>query len=379
MGDYTAALARALAARGHDVTVFTQPAAGPRPAGLRVVEVPLHGWRDLLPTLRAIEASRVQHVQLEYSSYGWSRWGFAFWANALVLALRAKGLPVTVALHEFPLRFIQHPLQVGIAAIQRIHFWLLAACALRVLTNTPQRVRVLRRWLPWHTAKVGYRPNFSTIPVAALSEEARAQLRRSHGADSETLVVATFGLFQKDKNYEAVIEAVAGLRGHRTVQLWLLGNFEAANASYVARLRGTVAKLHLEDVVFWSGLIPAAEVSAHLEAADIFVLPQPDGHLTRSSAFMAAAAHGLPVIAVRNRENQKEFTHEENLWLVERSTPAEFACALDYLARDAPLRQKLGEQVQRLYGEAFAGAAFAPVAGVTARAAKASAAPDVSG
>jgi len=114
---------------------------------------------------------------------------------------------------------------------------------------------------------------------------------------------------------------------------------------------------HLSPV--WLGLAAGSgaalgELSGYLQAIDIFVLPQPDGHLTRSSAFMAAAAHGLAVIAVRNVENQKDFAHGENVWLVDASRAELFAQAFRQLADDAALRARLGENLRALYARKFA-------------------------
>jgi len=119
-------------------------------------------------------------------------------------------------------------------------------------------------------------------------------------------------------------------------------------------LRQRVRTSQLEGAVWWSGHLAADELSGYLQAVDIFVLPQPDGHLTRSSAFMAAAAHGLAVIAVRNEENQKDFAHGENVWLVDASRAELFALAFRQLADDAALRARLGENLRALYARKFA-------------------------
>jgi len=136
------------------------------------------------------------------------------------------------------------------------------------------------------------------------------------------------------------------------VRLWLLGDSRAAAPAYVEKLRERARSLGIDDV-FWSGRLDSADVSAHLQACDVFVLPQADGHLTRSSAFMAAAAHGLPVIAVRNPGNQQEFTHGRDVWLAEKSSSSAFSEALGGLLVDPQLRFKLGGNLRKLYEEKF--------------------------
>ncbi|MBI3663825.1 MAG: glycosyltransferase family 4 protein [Acidobacteria bacterium] len=375
VGDYTERLAESWQRQGHEVIVFvaSQGKDGSQKSevrsqkktdaeepkeGIRVVRIGLEGWRDIASAVKAIREARPDAVQIEYSNYGWSRWGFAFWMNALVLALRRAGLPVTIALHEFPLEFRQHPLLAGVSLVQWAHFALLVLGANEVLTNTPERVRILRRWFPWQRDTIRYRPNSSHIPVATCGADERAGLRAAHAAGTE-LVVATFGMFHSTKHYEGVIEAAGMLCDEAPTALWLLGDEQQTLSSYLEKLHAAVRANHLDGTVWWSGHLEAEEVSAALQAVDIFVLPQPDGHLTRSSAFMAAAAHGLAVIAVRNAENQADFEHGENVWLVEASRAELFSAALRRLAGDAALRARLGSNLRALYEREFAWAVAA--------------------
>lgn len=353
VGDYALGLAQALRAQGHSVIAITRPASGARPPEIRVIEAPLGGWRDLRGVLHLLNQERVEKVQIEYSGYGWSRWGFAFWLNALVIALRLRGTPVSLGLHETYIRFVDHPRLAAISVLQRIHILLLASSVGAVYLNMPERVRNMRRLLPWHRAEIHYRPNSSTIPVSPVNEHARRQLRLAHGANPGDCVVATFGMFQRGKNLEAVIEAVARAKSSRTLRLWLLGDSAGASLRDIDALRERIRVLGIDHQVYWSGHLTPAEVSAHLQAADLFLLSQPDGHLTRSSAFMAAAAHALPVIAVRNTKNQADFTAGENVWLVNHSDPAEFAEALETLEREPELATLLGTNLGRLYRNKF--------------------------
>jgi glycosyltransferase involved in cell wall biosynthesis len=353
VGDYTMRLAEFLTGQGEQVAVFTGHSDGARPSGLRVVELSMSGWRDLRPLLRAIEAEHPDRVQLEYSGYGWGRWGFSFWLNAFLFALRRRGLPVALALHEVPIRMRQHPVQIPIALLQWLHTLLLVAAADHVAVNLPERLRLLRRLFFWRSADVLYRPNSATIPALPQTADQRRALREARGVRPGETVLATFGMFQAGKNLEGAIDAIGLLRRERPVKLWLLGDSRNVKPSYLAGLRERARESGIESNLFWSGYLEPAEVSAHLHAADLFLLPQPDGHLTRSSAFMAAAAHGLPVIAVRNPANQQEFTHGRDVWLAEKSSSREFAAALDEFLRAPQIPGSLGRNLRKLYAEKF--------------------------
>ncbi len=355
VGDYASRLAEELTAAGNGVTVLTAPADAPRHFSSSLREQPLRGWRDLRPAIEAIVASAPDHVQLEYSGYAWGRWGFAWWLNALLFCLRLRRISVHVGLHELAISMRQHPLQTPVALAQWFHIALTLGAVNSAAVNMRSRVSSLERFFPWWREKIRYRPNSSNIPVIRYSEAERADYRRERGVSTGELVVATFGLFHPAKNYEALIEAVSLVRGSRTVRLWMLGNFAVASPEYIARLKNTEHAAGIQDAVWWSGRLEAADISRALQSADVFVLPQPDGHLTRSGAFMAAAAHGLPVVAVRQPggRDQAEFTHAEHLWLAKQSTGEEFAAAIRQLAGDPAGAERMGRNLQELYAARF--------------------------
>ncbi len=355
VGDYASRLARELAAAGNSVTVLTEPADAPRQLSFGLREQSLRGWRDLQPAIEAVAAFAPDHVQLEYSGYAWGRWGFAWWLNALLFGLRRRRIPVHAGLHELAISMRQHPLRTPVALAQWLHVALILAAVKSAAVNMRSRVASLERLFPWWREKIRYRPNSSNIPVVPFAETERAGFRRERGVAPGELVVATFGLFHPAKNYEALIQAVALLRSSNPPRLWMLGNFAAASPDYVARLKLAAQAAGIQEAVWWSGRLEAAEMSRALQASDVFVLPQPDGHLTRSGAFMAAAAHGLPVVAVRQPggRDQAEFTHGEHVWFAEQSTAAALAAGIRRLAGDPAVAARMGRNLQELYAARF--------------------------
>ena len=355
VGDYACRLAEALSSGGDRVTVLTEPAGEPRRGTPDLIELPLNGSRDLRPILSAIAEAAPERVQLEYSGYAWGRWGTAWWVNSMLFRLRRRGIPVHVGLHELAIRMRQHPLQAPVALAQWLHVALIVAAAQTVAVNLRSRARLLGRLFPWWRAKVRYRPNSSTIRVVPFTEAERAALRRERGVSSGETVVATFGLFHRAKNYEGLIQAIAHLRRSRATHLWMLGNTAVASPAYIAKLKQIARDSGIEDAIWWPGKLEARQISEALQAADVFVLPQSDGHLTRSSAFMAAAAHALPVVAVSQPggRDQAEFSHRENVWLAERSTAEELAAGIRALAGDCSAAARMGRNLCQLYKTRF--------------------------
>lgn len=354
VGDYVFRLAHALAAHGDEPIVFANPASGgQRPEGIRVVDVTLRRRRDIPSLLSAIRSVAPDVVQIEYSPYSWGRYGFAFWVNSLVATLQREQIPVTVAFHELYIDFALFPLQIPIGLVQRLHVGMLVHSSDHTIVNTAQRHETLCRCVPWRCNRIHYRPNGCTIsPVEPNVQIFREILERSGTLPGE-FIVATFGIFQVLRRYEALIEAVARLRSEFPIKLWLLGHNEAADPRYIAKLKDLISGLGIEDRVYWSWKLSPEEASAHFHAANVLVLPQGDGELTRSSAFMNAAVHGLPVIAVRNPTNAREFSHRTNVYLVKESQPECFVSAIRHLACDPALRTRIAENVHRLYETEF--------------------------
>jgi glycosyltransferase involved in cell wall biosynthesis len=353
VGDFVYKLAAERTRRGEEVVVVTAECAEPRPAGARVTEVQLEGPRAMEALAAAIEREGADEVQLEYSPYGWSRWGGSFGVNRLLRRLRRRGLRVRVALHEMFIEWSAHPARLALALLQRAHIALLALEADEIIVNTRQRQRRLERWLRWKGTPVRYRPNASNVALTPLSESERRRLRAEHGAGRETIVVATFGSFGAGKQYETAIDAVAALAPQRDLRLWLLGDWTAADPRIVHRLRESARAAGIEEKTFWSGPQPEERISALLQAADIFLLTQGDGDVTRSGAFMAAAAHGLAAVVVRNAENQQELRPGEDVLCAAESSGAEFARAIERLAGDGELRRRLGANLRAVYEREF--------------------------
>jgi glycosyltransferase involved in cell wall biosynthesis len=377
VGDYACCLAAELAAAGDGVIVLTEPAEAPRHLSIALREIPLRGRRDLRPVVEAIAGSAPDRVQLEYSGYAWGRWGVAWWVNSLLFRLRRRGIPAHVGLHELAIRMRQHPLRTPMALAQWLHIALIVAAAKSVAVNMRSRASLLERLFPWWREKIRYRPNSSNIPVVPMNASEREAFRWERGVRAGDTVVATFGLFHRAKNYEGLIEAAALLRRRaaseskpsgyeaagNSVRLWMLGNAAAASPEHIARLKRVARESGIEDAMWWPGRLDAAEVSRALQAADVFVLSQADGHLTRSGAFMAAASHGLPVVAVRQPggRDQAEFTHGEHVWFAAHSTAEELAAGIQALRQDRVAAARMARNLRQLYETRFDWAVTAAV------------------
>lgn len=113
--------------------------------------------------------------------------------------------------------------------------------------------------------------------------------------------ILSVGRLTEQKGYEFAIRAVAHLRPltGRTLRYTIIGEGELE-----VQLRELVAELGISDMVTFAGPQPQNVVSAHLQAAHIFLLPS----VTAANGFqegipvalMEAMASGLPVVTTRH-------------------------------------------------------------------------------
>ena len=94
--------------------------------------------------------------------------------------------------------------------------------------------------------------------------------------------------------------------------------------------------------MIWTGYLEPPGVSASFAAADICVLPYRDGASFRRGSFMAALAHGMPIVSTHPQVALPELVHGENVWLCPPRDAEALSEALVRLAADDLLRQRLG-------------------------------------
>jgi len=127
-----------------------------------------------------------------------------------------------------------------------------------------------------------------------------------------------------------------------------VGSSDPTNVAYLTKVEGLIEELGLTERVIWTGYTPQPEVSANLLASDACVLPYRDGASFRRGSFMAALAHGLPIVSTRPRVDVPELRQGGNILLVPPDAPVALAEAIAKLAEDAKLRRRLGEGAARL-------------------------------
>jgi glycosyltransferase involved in cell wall biosynthesis len=136
-------------------------------------------------------------------------------------------------------------------------------------------------------------------------------------------ILFTFGILQKRKGLEYLIEAIDLIRKTRgDVQCYIGGKAEYEK-SYEAFLRKRVNELKLEDRVHFLGFMNTPDIPTWMNACDLFVLPSLEEGF--GIAQIEALACGKPVIATKNSGSMDILTDPDVGILCERADSADFA------------------------------------------------------
>ncbi len=324
-------------------------------------------WGHVMETVRTLK-SDILHIEYQTAGYGMHPA-----INLLPLRLRLmKQQPrVVVTFHDLRVPYL-FP-KAGI-----VRKWVTLALARwsdAVIATNIEDYQSLSKSLAGHS-----RPSLHLIPIGSNiqprppADYDRATWRHNLGVDDE-LLLCYFGFLNESKGGETLFRALAELvrRGRRVKLLMIggqVGDSDPTNVAYAQHIRVLSTELGLQDRVLWTGYTDAQQVAANLLAADICVLPYRDGASYRRGSFMAALAHGLPIISTQPEAHIDTLVGGENILLVPADDPPATAAAIEQLASAPELRARLARgalelaqaftwnaiaaQTARVYGELLA-------------------------
>lgn len=317
-----------------------------------------------------LERERPDAIVLHYSVFSCSYRGLPLFAGPVRSALRTTGIPLITILHEpaYPWRLGGLHGKVW-ALTQRVALIGLMRDSAAVLVTAPFRAE----WLtsrPWFARRpLALAPVFSNLPpptVQPSSTGLPVDARASSGTPPPTIAPAASadgdGLQPRESNHliglfgyayegaarQLVLDAVRMLvdRGLHA-RLELLGSpgsgVPLADVWLAdARQRG------IEDVVSFSGVLPAQELSNALAACEVLLHAEASGPTSRKGTLAASLASGRPVVALDGPLRWSELIDAEAALVVQPNASA-LADALAGLLADETAREVLGAR-----GAAFA-------------------------
>jgi glycosyltransferase involved in cell wall biosynthesis len=339
VADYTALVARGLAAAGDGVTVFAPPharRAEPAGPGVAVVRLPDHyGPRGLVTLDRTLARLRPDRVLVQYVPH-------AYGCKAMNVPLclwlaRQRRLPVWVMFHEvaFPLRRGQPLTHSVVGCVTHLMAWLVRRAAERTFVSTLAWGDLLRRLGP---GPIEWLPVPSNLPEEVEPGQVAAARARLAPVGA-SLLLGHFGTF--GANVAPLLAGVLPplLLADPRRRAVLVGRHSEVFA------RGLESEHpNLAGRLVATGGLPPAEVAASLAACDVLLQPYPDGATARRTTLMSGLALGRPIVTTMGRLTEPLWREQALAAMSPADDPQAFIAAVEELSADPDARRALGEQ-----------------------------------
>ena len=357
MGDYTARLAGALAARGLPVVVVTRRRANGStrrhyrdertgacvPVYAVVSRWDVRAWGVAARALRRLGPRPVLHVQFQAGAFDL---GGAIHLLPAWLRVTFPGARVVTTFHDFLVPYLFPKAGPVRLAANRL---LARASHAAAFTDSTDLV-LAGDGVRGRVVPIG--SNLDPVPV---SDAERRVARQQLGADASTFLVGYFGFLNRSKGVPTLLRAVRSLAdaGH-PIRLALIGAQAGASdptdLAEAQEVDALIRTLDLRERVARTGYLEPAALSAALVACDGLALPFVDGASPRRGTLMAAIAHAVPIVTTcpSGPDGSGLLRDGENALLVPPADHAALAAALARLADNPALRARLAGGIAAL-------------------------------
>jgi len=292
----------------------------------------IHG--DLGAVLAKVD-SPPRWIVLQYNPFGYGRWGMApqLISDAIRVRRRWPFCTLVLCVHEAWVS-IDDWRSALMGTYQRAQL----RCLLRAVDGAIVVRETLRDELGNACVHMPVGSNITPVPVDR--DSARDRLGIGKG-----LVIALFGRRNPSRALvyaTAAIAAVAADRGMDRLCVLNLGS------------DSPIPPVPAGVEVRSPGPLSDEDLSMHLHASDVLLLPFSDGLSTRRGTLMAGLAHGLPVVGLRGFNTDRVLLqHPDAMVLTPQGDLDAYALAVVELARDAVRTQKTGAAARELYERLF--------------------------
>jgi glycosyltransferase involved in cell wall biosynthesis len=263
------------------------------------------------------------------------------------------GANIVGVMHELFLGWSPHPRRAVQAAAHRAQVGLLAWGCHRLVVTNQRYAELLRQWTRNHLAPRVVPVGANIVPDAITADKVAAT-RRELGAVEWPLLgnLSPLGVGERPE------QLISVLRELPTTRLVLLGGLPTdAHRRPVVMARA--ARAGVAERMTWTGYLPRRDLSCALAALDVYVHTRDVGASTRSTALVAALAHGVPIVAYRGPETAELFVDGENIMLAPNGAPHALAERVKLVLQSPELRARLVDGARQLYLRHFTWTAIA--------------------
>ncbi len=190
-------------------------------------------------------------------------------------------------------------------------------------------------------------PIGSNIKATTPTMEVIGQVRANLGLRDGDQLLGYFGFVNESKGADLIVKVLTNLDSK--VHLLFIGAQTGSsdsknNQDFLDNLLTLINTANLQQRIHWSGFLSDEDVSAHMHAVDLMVLPYRDGISLRRGTLMATLAHGRPLVSTVTEVSAPPLKHGHNVWLVKVDDSQALKDAIQILLEDTELRSKLGRE-----------------------------------
>lgn len=268
------------------------------------------------------------HIQ-EPGAVGWSA----------MLAARKNKVPVVGAWHFTPdqtLRFMHiPPLKIFIDIIESF---------VKLFYNRCNGIMVPTQTFADHMKNIGIKPPIKVVSNGVYTDKyfpdkPQNNIREKFDIFKDKILFFFLGRVDEDKHIDEILSALPMV--DNSVHLIIAGNGNAKE-----KLQQLAIKLNVNDKITWLGFMTESEMIDAYRSVDCFVLMSP--YEVQSIVTLQALACALPVLLVKAGA-LPELCHDgENGYLIDRNDAEGLANAMNKIAGDARLRQKMGQESRKI-------------------------------
>lgn len=295
------------------------------------------GLKELFSALKIIRRERFDVVHMQYTP---EVFGFGVVFKLLPLLLKF--------VYPSPLFVITFHTLVGGRWVSKINAVLLSLFSNIVISTNEELSFLFRQYFPFLSGKLHEIPIGSNIVSCKIDPvEAREYIEKKYGLDENVVILSHFGMPNPAKGIEDLFKAFKKVSEKKDYYLLMIGEANKNREEYKEKLLALEKDLGIEGRIIWTGQIDDRDVSLHISASDIFVVPYTDGICIRRGTLMAGISHSMPIISTVARVPTPYFKNNENILLVDSGDHEGIADAISRLSVDRALRKKLSNNIAR--------------------------------
>ncbi|WP_251549895.1 glycosyltransferase family 4 protein [Neobacillus muris] len=173
----------------------------------------------------------------------------------------------------------------------------------------------------------------------------KAVLRQKHGYKQEDFLLFYAAEFNKNKNQQMLIKAVANIKQEVPNAKLLL----AGDGPLLENCKKLALKLGLKDMVHFLGF--RLNIDEFLKISDLAVASSYREGLPVN--IMEAMASGLPVLASDNRGHRELIINDKNGWLIKADHVGQMSEKIKILVQHEELRSRFGKMSRKIIEETY--------------------------